>query len=296
MSNIIYALRRYSVPVESPPTDIPNFGTFTEESDLLWYRHSGYADGTVSWDGGRKVGNGWRFDEVFPGPHGAIYAIEGDADLLWYDHLGIATGARRWVGPRQVGNGWHVRMVNPSPQHFLGVFCDTGNQERSIGELLRPHPSIIYAVRADGTLLWYRHDGVMDGTPSWASNSGSVLGQGWVATNQRVFSGCNGIIYLIGDDGTLRWYKHNGYLEGTFDWEGPIDVGSGWDGFLDVFSIGGGIIYAIDPDGTLWWYKHNGYQNGAADWGERKRVGNGWNANGFSVVCNSVYLKPTFVR
>ena len=117
-----------------------------------------------------------------------------------------------------------------------------------------------------------------------------------MAGQQRVFSGCNGIIYLIGDDGSLRWYKHKGYLDGTFDWEPPLTVGNGWSAFANVFSIGGGIIYAVDPDGTLWWYKHNGYQDGSDDWEDRKRVGIGWNANGFRVVANSVSLKPSFIH
>jgi Tachylectin len=157
--------------------------------------------------------------------------------------------------------------------------------------------AIVYAIRLDGTLEWYRHDGVSDGTSSWA-NGGlpKTVGSGWVAGHQRVFSGCNGIIYLIGDDGALSWYKHKGYLDGTFDWEGPSKVGDGWNNFHNVFSIGGGIIYAVDQDGTLWWYKHKGYQNGTTDWEDRKKVGDGWNANGFSIVCNSVYLKPTFLR
>ncbi len=295
LADVIYALHTYWVTIESPPQEVPNFGNGYYTADLLWYAHKGYQDGAATWDGGRKVGNGWNFDAVFPGPAGAIYAVERDGDLLWYDHLGFATGATRWVGPRQVGSGWHIRSLDPSPSTFLGAFCDTRNG----GGLLAAASSqvVIYAVRADGGLLWYRHDGGGDGSPVWANGGrGIQVGSGWVADQHRVFSGCNGIVYLIGDDGTLKWYKHLGYLDGSQEWEGPNVVGSGWSGFVNVFSIGGGIIYAVDQDGTLWWYKHNGYKTGTSEWEERKSVGTGWNGNGFSVVANSVDLNPTFIH
>jgi len=231
--------------------------------------------------------------KVVPSSLGRIYAVESDGDLLWYDHLGWGSGVFRWAGPRDIGDGWHIKTLDPTPKDFLGIFCDA----RSGSFAALQAGSIIYAIRLDGTLEWYRHDGNRDGTSSWA-NGGQpkTVGIGWVAGHQRIFSGSNGIIYLIGDDGILRWYKHRGYSDGTFDWEGPSLVGEGWNNFVNVFSIGGGIIYAIDQDGTLWWYKHKGYQNGTPDWEERKKVGDGWNANGFRVVCNSFYLKPTFLH
>jgi len=276
-----------------PLSDIPNFSNGHNTFDLLWYKHTGYADGSSSLDGARQVGNDWVFDQIIPGGNGRIYAVEGDGDLLWYDHLGTASGTFRWAGPRDIGDGWHIPTLNPAPRDLLGIFCDTRNGE----ELLTAssgRSSIVYAIRADGTLDWFRHDGASDGTSSWANGGQPItVGNGWVAGQQRVFSGCNGVIYLIGDDGILNWYKHKGSLNGTFDWEGPNKVGSGWNKFHNVFSIGRGIIYAIDHDGTLWWYKHNGYNSGTFDWEDRKRVSEGWNANGFSVICNSVYLKPT---
>lgn len=295
LDSTIYALRSRFVENTLPSSEIPNFGNGHNTFDLLWYRHKGFDDGSFSWDGARQVGNDWVFDQIVPGSNGRIYAVEGDGDLLWYDHIGSATGSLRWAGPRDVGDGWRVRTLDPAPRDLLGIFCDTMNGDNTFTALRTG--SIIYAVRLDGTLDWFRHDGASNGTSSWANSGRPVtVGSGWVAGQQRVFSGCNGIIYLIRDDGTLSWYKHKGYQDGTFDWEGPSIIGSGWNNFRNVFSIGRGIIYAIDQDGTLWWYKHKGHQNGTADWEERKKVGEGWNANGFSVVCNSVYLKPTFLH
>lgn len=295
LDSTIYALRSRWVENTLPSSDTPIFGNGHHTFDLLWYAHKGYADGSNSWDGARQVGNDWNFDAIAPGTAGRIYAVEGDGDLLWYDHLGWVRGTFRWAGPSDVGDGWWVRTLNPSPRDLLGIFCDTKNGDSSFAALRAGQ--IIYAVRADGTLDWFRHDGAADGAPNWA-NGGQprVVGYGWVAGQQRVFSGCNGIIYLIGNDGGLSWYKHKGYLDGSFDWEGPHRVGTGWHAFHNVFSIGGGIIYAIDQDGTLWWYKHKGYQTGTDAWEERKKVGIGWKANGFGVICNSVFLKPTLIH
>src|SRR5689334_7876084 len=69
-------------------------------------------------------------------------------------------------------------------------------------------------------------------------------------------------LYGITENGTLRWYKHNGFMlgEGLDDshfppwWEGPNDVGFAWQGLKQVFSGGDGIIYGVAPDGTLKWW------------------------------------------
>lgn len=289
LEDTIYALRRRWVENTIPKSEMPSFGNGHYTFDLIWYRHKGYADGSISWEGGRQVGNDWVFSQIVPGPHGKLYAVEGDGDLMWYDHLGSVDGTPHWAGPRDVGDGWSVPTINPSPQSLVGIFCDTRNGDNLLS--FSSPGSIIYAIKFDGGLYWYRHEGDSDGTFNWV-NGGlpKTVGSGWKEGQKRVFSGSNGVIYLIGQDGTLSWYKHRGYRDGSFDWEGPTRIGQGWNSFHNVFSIGRGIIYAIDQDGTLWWYKHKGYRNGANDWEDRKRVGVGWNADGFDVVCNSVDL------
>ncbi len=293
VSSVIYARRHVWIPDDSAPSDYPSFGTGHYSADLLWYKHLGYQDGSYSWEGARRVGTEWNFKEVFPGRPGKLYAIENDDDLLWYNHVGRATGAASWAGPNVIGTGWRVQTLNPSSESFLGVFCDTRNGASLV---VADRTAVIYAVQKDGLLLWYKHEGGIDGSASWANGGAPiVVGEGWVQGSKRVFSGCNGIIYLLADDGTLKWYRHVGFWDGTLEWEGPNVVGQGWGNFLNVFSIGLGIIYAIDQDGTLWWYKHNGYRDGSSDWEDRKKVGDGWNANGFYVVCNSVLLEWTHV-
>jgi hypothetical protein len=103
---------------------------------------------------------------------------------------------------------------------------------------------------------------------------------------KQVFSGGSDIIYGISTDGTLKWYKHRGSRDGDGTstpgaWEGPKDVGTGWQNFKQVFSGCDGIIYAIAYDGRLKWYRHNGFRTGdglnvAGAWDGPKDVGTGW--------------------
>src|SRR3954452_15864396 len=177
ISSVIYATKSTWISDDSSPSDIPTFPSGHYATDLLWYKHIGYENGSYSWEGARRVGTEWNFKEIFPGRSGKIYAIGHDDSLLWYNHLGKATGTLSWIGPRVVGSGWGISKINPPPQAFLGAFCDTRNGEFFITD----QAAVIYAVRADGLLLWYRHDGGGDGTINWANGGAPVVvGNGWV--------------------------------------------------------------------------------------------------------------------
>jgi Tachylectin len=76
--------------------------------------------------------------------------------------------------------------------------------------------------------------------------------------------------------GNLRWYRHTGREDGSFTWEGPKKVGSGWGHFSQVFSGGDGIIYAVRNNGDLLWYQHTGREDGSFTWEGPKKVGSGW--------------------
>lgn len=145
--------------------------------------------------------------------------------------------------------------------------------------------------RRDDHLLWYRHDGIGDGSFTWAQGSGNQVGNGW--NFWQVFSGGDGVIYAIQNTeidlrtgrrtgGHLLWYQHDGRGDGSFTW-GPDSgnqVGSGWRGFKQVFAGGDGVIYAIQNNGDLLWYRHDGRGNGSNTWTEgsgKKVVGSGWN-------------------
>jgi len=66
--------------------------------------------------------------------------------------------------------------------------------------------------------------------------------------------------------------------DGTFRWDGPKKVGSGWGGFTKLFSGGDGVIYAVQDNGDLVWYRHDGHNDGSFRWAAAaaKKVGSGW--------------------
>lgn len=83
-------------------------------------------------------------------------------------------------------------------------------------------------------------------------------------------------IYAISSDGTLKWFRHDGADEGKPDWQGPRDIGTGWNKYKFVFPGGANVIYAITQEGVLQWYRHTGYQTGVDSWDGPNDVGRGW--------------------
>src|SRR5206468_2206488 len=87
-------------------------------------------------------------------------------------------------------------------------------------------------------------------------------------------------------------FRHLGREDGTFRWDGPKKVGSGWSAFTQAFSGGDRIIYGItavvearvhiaDPTtpasgGDLMWFRHLGREDGTFRWDGPKKVGSGW--------------------
>ncbi len=182
-------------------------------------------------------------------------------------------------GPRLVGSGW---------QNFRQVIPAGGGS--------------FYGVTADGTLMWYRHDGANDGTAKW---TGPIrIASGWNVFKQ-IIAGGEGVLYGVGADGSLQWYRHTDYQDATHPTgtpaapststnrtrpstifrpsilpvqsvQGPRRVGTGWGNFVQVFSTGEGVIYGITADGRLMWYRHTGYLTGTPQWQGPKQVGSGW--------------------
>jgi hypothetical protein len=233
--------------IEDVPPDTTFIGTFpppqsgvrptfiymvNADGRLLWARHDGAqrGDGANSlgaWVGPRPVGRGWDgMRTVFGGGGNSIYNIDRDGLLRWYQHNGFNTGAgledpSAWAGRTDVGRGWgDMQHVFPG-----------GN-------------GIIYTITDDGILRWYKHNGFLTGvgleTPG-AWEGPKNVGRGWGGL-KHVFSGGDGIIYTIADDGILRWLKHNGFqtgagLETPGAWEGPKNVGRGWGDVVHVFAL-----------------------------------------------------------
>ena len=85
-----------------------------------------------------------------------------------------------------------------------------------------------------------------------------------------------GLIYAVMGNGELRWYRHLGRGDGTGNWEGPKQVGTGWQDVRYAFSGDDGLIYAVMGNGELRWYRHLGRGDGIGNWEGPKQVGTGW--------------------
>lgn len=269
LTGVVVDFPRKAMPL---PTTIPstNAGTsagaavgggviyaLSDKNELLWYRHTGVADGSFTWafPEGKTVGTGWDFKQVFSGGDGVIYAITAAGELLWYRHDGRRDGSFAWAASagKNVGTGWN----------FAHVFPGSGG--------------VIYAITGSGELLWYRHDGRADGSMNWAASTGKQVGTGWNV--KHAFSGGDGVIYVINANDELLWYRHDGRDDGTFRWaaaEGKR-VGTGW-AVRNVFPGANGVIYSVMPNGDLLWNRHDGRGDGSFRWAapQGKKVGSGW--------------------
>ena len=144
-------------------------------------------------------------------------------------------------------------------------------------------PAILYGIRGDGGLQWYRHNGA-------ATGAGTAVRDAWAEPKnvnrnfgnfKQVFTGGAGVIYAITLDGKLTWNRHAAFLTGqglesAGAWETPRVISSGWGNYRKVFSGGGGTIYAITQSGQLLWFKHTGFANGAPQIEGPRPVANGW--------------------
>lgn len=222
----------------------------TTEGNLLWFRHNTAYNvrrnrrREVDVIGPRLVGTGWQnFRNVFSAGDGVIYAIDGSGNLLWYKHKqytdavempqGAGSGmvgqavrlnwARSWESlmPRTVGVGW---------SDFAHVFPGGDG--------------IIYVVTRDGALRRYRHVGYLDGRglESPGAWEGPInINTGW-SGYQKFFSRGDGIIYAVGANGELFWFKdrvprNGGRAALGRPWYGPTKVDDAWGSFLNVFAL-----------------------------------------------------------
>lgn len=222
--------------------------------------------------GPKLIGSGWdQFKNVLPAGKTSFYGLTQGGTLKWYRNdtswttVGSEPGTPQWKGPVTVRSGWgsYTRIVPAGD-------------------------GILYAITSDGTLKWFRHSGYLDGTVNWSGPidawprqpTPGKLGKlrfspNW-ANFKQVFSGGEGVMYTITNDGVLQWYLHTGYQTGDPVWEGPKDVGTGWQDFTRVFSPGDGVIYAMRATGEVLWYKHVGYKDGTVSWQGPVQIAADW--------------------
>ena len=277
---------------------------------LVWYRHldrlsgsSGFANASRErvLAHGRGPGTGWAgFDHVLSGGDGVLYAIKPDGTLVWYRHLGQETG--------------EPTFANDGRETVLAHGRGPGTGWAGFDHVLSGGDGVLYAIKPDGTLVWYRHLGQETGEPTFANDGRETVlahgrgpGTGWAGFD-HVLSGGDGVLYAIKPDGTLVWYRHLGQETGepTFANHGRETVlahgrgpGTGWAGFDHVLSGGDGVLYAIKPDGTLVWYRHLGQETGEPTFANDGREtvlahgrgpGTGW--AGFRQVATAVMKSP----
>jgi len=153
---------------------------------------------------------------------------------------------------------------------------------------------VIYVVRPNGDLAWYKYQGNGEsdrsGATGWDPNSGNPIGNGWQG-NPNVFGGGDGVVYVVRPNGDLAWYKYQGNGEsdrsGATGWDpnSGNPIGNGWQGNPNVFGGGDGVIYVVRPNGDLAWYKYQGNgesdRSGATGWDPNSGnpIGNGWRGN-----------------
>lgn len=192
-----------------------------------------------------------------------LYAVKPNGELLWYMHRmgtkpkGFQDGTKSRVEANTTSNVSRVIGGNNSSDASAGAASDplhTLGKRRRVG----PTP-------ATGMEVMHAWDGP------------KLVGQGWQSFRDVMSAGGSGI-YAITRDGKLKWYRHDGFLNGTPVWANQTEVGSGgWDKFIKVVPAGDGVLYAIEPDGTLKWYKHNGYLDGSVNWAAGPiAIGSGW--------------------
>jgi hypothetical protein len=144
---------------------------------------------------------------------------------------------------------------------------------------------VIYGIKPNGHLQWYRHDGAYyNGEPVWlAGDGGRKVGEGWNNFETVLHAHSHNTIYGIEFDGDLKWYRHLGARTGTPDWEagdGGLLVAKGWNRYASVFTGGGKIFYGIEPNGDLYWHSHDGWWDGSNEWSTPEsgiKIGVGWN-------------------
>ncbi|MGR2753387.1 N,N-dimethylformamidase beta subunit family domain-containing protein [Agromyces arachidis] len=141
---------------------------------------------------------------------------------------------------------------------------------------------VIYAIQADGKLLWYRHAAWSTAGTSWASGSGRQIGNGW-AGFVTVLGGSNGTLFALKPNGDLLWYRYvvSDWNTGSGYWAGGSGsrIGTGFTIFPRLFGGYDGVIWGVRGNGDLYYYRYLKTDGtaGSGAWTGGKKVGNGWN-------------------
>src|SRR5262245_36959247 len=122
---------------------------------------------------------------------------------------------------------------------------DHYDPEQRYLQLVGGGDGVLYAIQADGKLIWHRHVGWEASTAEWAQGSGRVIGWGW-HQYRTVMGSQDGSLWALRGDGTI---VHKRYLltdneSGAGIWSGEEEVGTGFQRFERVFGYDGH-VYGI---------------------------------------------------
>jgi hypothetical protein len=218
---------------------------------------------------------------------GEIYGVKPEGPLLWYRYRG--TGE-----PNSPATG-----VNWDPNSSNAI----GRGWNGMKHLLPRGDGVILAVRPDGNLLYYRYDGNGESDPDatglhWDPHSGNTIGIGWANLRflcSKPYEGAtathrhNSVLYAVGWDGYLRWYRYYGDGENDPDatglhWDpnsGNI-IGRGWSGGFRQLAAISDIVLMVADNGDLHWYRYLGTgehdPTGGSGWDPKSSniIGRGW--------------------
>jgi hypothetical protein len=193
--------------------------TIAKSGKLYWSRHDGRFTGSQSWaNGGRltQIGSGWNnFVHAFSGGDGIIYAISADGKMYWFRHSGWLTGSSNWAPNSgvQISKGWqgavkvfsggdgiiysimssgllrwhrhNGRLSGSDDWANGGAHLPVGYNWQNFRQVFTGGDGIIYAIKANGQVLWNRHIGWLTGVDAWApepvtNDAGRVITKGWL--------------------------------------------------------------------------------------------------------------------
>ncbi len=236
-----------------------------------------------------------------------LYGVKANGDLLWFGHIiGVDKNPPKQPGVAEKG------LTSPAKRSAATVGAVTQGATSPQSKAIEKFSPAAVAKKnlPPAPRVFHQWEGPKQ------------VGNGWQGFSQIIPAGLSGI-YGLSPDGSLKWYRHDGFADGTFKWKGPVDVGKGtsvsvqsggsggplglkrtvkltggWNSYKKIVAGGDGVLYGIGADGSLHWHRHQDYQDTAAQpkWSDPLVVGSGWQnfVQVFSTGEGVIYgVKPT---
>ncbi len=220
-----------------------------------------------------------------------LYAVNPVGELVWQADL---IGVDRNGPPEQVsgvsdritatGRIGSIRNIAPALTIPSGSGAATTANSHSpvVGAVdsnsrlsaTNSHPSGVSAAQPPAAKWVHQWEGPKIVDTGW-QNFVDVFPAGYGATGSSTYGFS---LFGLTGDGTLKWYRHDGFANGTAKWAAPVNVGTGWNSFKKVFAGGDGVMYAIEPGGNLRWYRYQDVLNAKQPlrWTGPLTVASGW--------------------